>query len=553
MSDYPIGEIALFVFLKQLMNGGIVMKEVPFEKSLEFLFPKIAQEWHPTKNGDLTPADVTAGEERKVWWLLPYDDPETGKHFDFEWEARINNRTQGKGCPYLTGKAIWIGYNDLATTNPQLAAEWHPTKNGELTPNMVTKGSGIKVWWFLPYDDPETGKHYDFEWSTPVAARSNDRGCPFLSGKTVWKGFNDLETICKQKGTGFLLEEWDYEKNTITPQEVTYHSEKMIHWKCKKGHMWEKKLFHRTQAEKARKCPYCEGIIPIPGKNDLKTKFPEIAQEWDYEKNKKGPENYLPRSGKKVYWKCINGHSWSAVIASRTRDRKGCGCKQCSGKRPIVGVNDLITLYKEIADEWDYNLNKDRPEDHLPYSSFRAFWKCKQGHPSWKASIAKRTKRGDGCPYCSGRCPIVGENDLKTEHPELIKLWDEEKNKKTMSEYKSNSIENVFWKCEKGHEYRRKISDQTRSKLSCPYCSGKKPIIGVTDLATLNPDICKEWSERNKQRPSEYTVFSNKKVWWKCPVCLCEWKCSINNRVKGRRCAVCSDNWKKKYYLIPKK
>ena len=89
--------------------------------------PGLAAQWHPTKNGGLTPYDVTAGSRTKVWWLLPYDDPKTGKHFDFEWQAKIYNRTNGSGCPYLAGKAAWRGFNDLATTYPDLAKEWHPT------------------------------------------------------------------------------------------------------------------------------------------------------------------------------------------------------------------------------------------------------------------------------------------------------------------------------------------------------------------------------------------------------------------------------------------
>lgn len=67
--------------------------------------PELAKEWHPTKNGALKPTDVTADSNRKVWWLLPYDDPKTGKHFDFEWEATINHRNNGAGCPFLSACA----------------------------------------------------------------------------------------------------------------------------------------------------------------------------------------------------------------------------------------------------------------------------------------------------------------------------------------------------------------------------------------------------------------------------------------------------------------
>ena len=106
--------------------------------NLTITHPQLAAEWHPTKNGDLTPENVTYGSNKKVWWLCP-------KGHDYQ--AKIGNRAMlGRGCPYCAGKRVIVGINDLATTHPQLAAEWHPAKNGDLTPRNVTYGSGKKVW-----------------------------------------------------------------------------------------------------------------------------------------------------------------------------------------------------------------------------------------------------------------------------------------------------------------------------------------------------------------------------------------------------------------------
>ena len=130
---------------------------------LQTVNPELAKQWHPTKNGNLKPADVTAYSRKKVWWLLPYDDIKTGRHFDFEWQAAIFGRNDGNGCPYLNGRAVWKGFNDLQTVNPELAKLWHPTKNGNLKPTDVTICPGQKIWLLLPYDDIKTGKHFDFE------------------------------------------------------------------------------------------------------------------------------------------------------------------------------------------------------------------------------------------------------------------------------------------------------------------------------------------------------------------------------------------------------
>ena len=113
---------------------------------------------------------------------MPYDDPVTGEHFDFEWKAAIASRTSGAGCPFLSSRAVWPGFNDLATVNPELAAQWHHDKNGNLTPKDVSAYCNKIVWWEYHYDDPITGKHYVFEWKARVADRVNGSGCPFLSG-----------------------------------------------------------------------------------------------------------------------------------------------------------------------------------------------------------------------------------------------------------------------------------------------------------------------------------------------------------------------------------
>lgn len=123
--------------------------------------PKLAGEWHPTKNGSLTPSDVAPGSEKKVWWRCAKGH---------EWETMVNSRSKGSGCPYCSGTKVLDGINDLATLNPTLAAEWHPTKNGTLTPSNVTPGNHKKVWW-------RCDKGH--EWETTVNHRSRGCGCPY--------------------------------------------------------------------------------------------------------------------------------------------------------------------------------------------------------------------------------------------------------------------------------------------------------------------------------------------------------------------------------------
>ena len=125
----------------------------------------IAKEWNSTKNGDLKPSDVTGGSGKIVWWKC------ARKH---EWKARISDRTKnGQGCPYCMGRRVLEGYNDLATVKPDLAKEWHPTKNHDLKPTEVSSGCNKKVWWKCSI----CGK----EWEAVINNRSRGSRCPECS------------------------------------------------------------------------------------------------------------------------------------------------------------------------------------------------------------------------------------------------------------------------------------------------------------------------------------------------------------------------------------
>ena len=189
-------------------------KVIRGENDLATTHKDLAKELHPTKNGNITPYNITASYSNSVVWIYPYDDPRTGKHFDFEWTAPVNVRVrENSGCPYLSNKLVQEGYNDLASY-PQfsdLVAQFHPTKNGNKKPTNVYVFSEDKIWWLLPYDDPRTGKHFDFEWKSSVYSRTVDKlDCPYISHQAMWKGFNDLTSYPKLK---HLITEWDYEAN----------------------------------------------------------------------------------------------------------------------------------------------------------------------------------------------------------------------------------------------------------------------------------------------------------------------------------------------------
>ncbi len=220
------------------------------EKSLAVLYPNLKKEWNYKRNDSLLPTQVLPSSHRKVWWLLPYDDPKSGKHFDFEWQAEIKSRVNGSQCPYLTNQKIFKGFNDAATLHPELIIFWHPTLNGSLKLEDISPGYDSDVFWIYKYTDPETNKTFTFEWKSKIRSMlKSNCSCPFLSGK-IFSGFNDLKT--KQPS---LCEEWDYSKNTIDPGTLSPYSHEKVFWKCKTcGNEWKAAVSSRTYNHG---CPVC--------------------------------------------------------------------------------------------------------------------------------------------------------------------------------------------------------------------------------------------------------------------------------------------------------
>jgi hypothetical protein len=207
--------------------------------------PEIAAQWHPVKNGNLTPYDVTAGSKKSVWWKCPKAD-------DHEWPTTVNNRTNSAGqhgCPFCSGGRVVLS-TCLATVHPGIAALWHPTKNGNLTPFDITQASLKRVWWKCPKAD-------DHEWAAPPAylpKHSKNSGCPCCRGLKV------VPSNCLATTHPNITAQWHNEKNgNLTPNDVTAGSGKSVWWKCSKAddHEWPASVSNRTGKQHTG-CPICD-------------------------------------------------------------------------------------------------------------------------------------------------------------------------------------------------------------------------------------------------------------------------------------------------------
>jgi putative zinc ribbon protein len=120
-------------------------RSVSVTNNLNTCAPRIAAEWHVDKNGLVGPEAVTATSTRVCWW-------QCSKRPEHQWRAAVRDRTRGdRGCPYCTRKRV---SNDvsLASRHPRIAADWHPSHNGDLSPADVAPGSKRRVWWLCRDD-----------------------------------------------------------------------------------------------------------------------------------------------------------------------------------------------------------------------------------------------------------------------------------------------------------------------------------------------------------------------------------------------------------------
>ena len=161
--------------------------------------PELVLEWDYDKNAPLTPNNVAAFSNKKYWWKCGSGH---------SWLATPNNRSNGYGCPYCSGRLAISGETDIASQYPALIHEWDYDKNDPVQPNEVTCKSNKKYWW-------KCDKGHS--WQEAPQYRTRGDGCPYCSGHKVWQGYNDLATLNPR-----LAKEWNYEKNDgLTPKDVT--------------------------------------------------------------------------------------------------------------------------------------------------------------------------------------------------------------------------------------------------------------------------------------------------------------------------------------------
>lgn len=292
------------------------------------------------------------------------------------WYASPNNLLSGYGCPCCAG--------NKRKTNEEFVSELN-----EKSPKIMPLDEYVNTSTKIRAKCTICGN----VWNVRPSDLLSGTGCPSCAKKKRATDENSITSL------PILMQEWDYKKNeNEDPDYVSRGSHKKVWWICSKcGFSWQTTVKSRVNGNG---CPACSGHTLWPGYNDLETVNPELAYEWNYEKNEGLiPSNVYYNSKKSVWWKGTCGHEWEMRI--NERNSRGYGCPYCSGRRILPGFNDLATTNPLLAFEWNIEKNRDlSPTSVTAGSGKKAWWVCSICGHEWQAEISSRNK-GRGCPRCA--------------------------------------------------------------------------------------------------------------------------------------------------------
>ncbi len=545
--------------------------------------PLLASEWHPARNGILTPSDVGAGSGRRVWWQC-----ERGH----EWATKVEHRTKaGSGCPYCVGR-LPTHETSLAAVHPTLAAEWHPSRNEPTSPWDVLPKSNKKVWWQCP-----SGHTYEAR----VADRSIGGQCPSCANRVLSLS-NSLAAASPE-----LAKEWDPSKNGRAANEVLAGSSKKAWWRCAQDHSWQASP-HRRRAQTLG-CPFCSNKA-VSSDNNLGLLHPEVANQWDFERNAPlTPNDVVPGSNKSVWWRCSRGHLWRAKVVSRTRAGTGCPkCRPNVSKLELRVFVELRHLFGEAGSQtklWGHEFDISIPSlnllvevDGYPWHQSKLANDIKKlvaarshGHtlirlrdvrlaaidgpvitykehsqrvrtlsvvqslvqelvkliPLCSQQIGRVTsylaadRFGDEVGYQTLLAELPGpgaERSVAVTHPDLLADWHPTKNGAITAQMVSaGSGETVWWKCQKGHEWQAAVY----AKRGCPACGNRRATV-QNSLRALYPAVAQQWhpTRNGHLTPDAVVAGSGKRYWWRCDKGH-EWEREVEKRTKAARgCPFCA-------------
>lgn len=499
---------------------------------------QLFREWDSEKNAPLGlfPEATSLKSNKKIWWKC-----EKGH----SWQMEANHRTNGRNCPYCNHKRVLKGFNDLPTLFPEIASEWHPTKNDPLNINDYVQGSSKKVWWQCA--------QCQHSWTTSIRSRTQRKsGCPECAKKIrgQTRKRTNLATR-KPLNAPHLLKEWDYQKNPKPPSEYLPGSNEKVWWKCSTcDHEWEALISNRALS--GRGCPCCANKKVVAGKNDLATTHPELAQEWHPTKNSPlMPQNVFAGSAQKVWWKCPNGHEYQASLLHRSQ---GTNCPHCNAGRQTSFAEQAVFYYiKQLYPDAQnrvqgllgqrMELDIYIPSIHLAIEYDGSFW-----HNHNKPNKRERDEKKYALCQAQHIYLIRIREDRNKQTQKLAdEVWHME-NLENLDQL-SKLIQLVIDKLDPRSNFltRRRVTD-IHSPIHVDVKRDEfkirryQQVLKKDSLAEQFPKIAAEWhpTKNDTLTPQMFLPGSTQKIWWLCPACQHEWKTSIYHRTHSKTgCPAC--------------
>lgn len=460
-----------------------------------------------------SPSEYNYGSSEIVWWICPADP----KH---QWSQSVRRFCARKtDCMFCSRRPVQLAFQ-LSNRFPDIAKEWHKTRNNYLTPENVSYHSTRSVWWQCP----AKAKH---QWCSAVDHRTKgDEGCPYCAQKSI------LMSKSLAKLAPDLTKFWDTKKNAgLSMNSVSPTISLSVYWKCNRDeeqHDTDEILKPHEFRERIDKiflegfrCSECNAKDPIEHPS-LAIAHPALAKQWHRTKNGTlKPSSIVAGSSFQVWWQCpkATDHQWRTSVAQRALS--GTGCPFCS-KMEASSTNSLAVGYPELLGQWHKIKNKGVDPKKLPPSShLKVWWKCPVAKDhEWSSTIYSRAIGRSNCPFCIG-LRVSESNCLAKVKPSLAKEWHIKKNGRlTPRDVTANSCKKVFWQCSlfDDHAYLCAVRDRGTRNHGCPKCKAHRTA-KEKSLKALFPKIAKQWhTEKNHPiTPAMTNAYSNKKYWWICP------------------------------------
>lgn len=349
-----------------------------------------------------------------------------------------------------------------------------------------------------------------------------------------------------------LLLDYDFEKNEKHLDHYSKGTYQKVHWRCHRcGDMRFRSV--NSRASKGYRCKICTTNEEMERRNEIKLEkvgslqdnHPDIAAEWDHEKNAKKPAAVLSNSGQLAHWICSNGHRWETRINDRVKANSGCRkCNQFFSQYELRLMCELQALGLKV--EWNQRYERVELDLFLPKLMLGIEV---DGYP-WHDTDEARERDKRKTEFFAAKGIVV----LRYRDSQLTSLTDKEVTyehegnqfpsfkallKLVQKELKrSDQLNKVF------DDYLEKNSDFINQEQFHKMQNKAGVIIYRDSIASKRPDLVAEFSLKNYPlQPEQVTAHSKRMVWWRCQTCNHEWRSRVKERNRkdgrGTNCPMC--------------